>query len=49
LNLSRSVDEKFYLDYQSQCWGMRVIAESSSGVDSIMVIFRLLGLGDMGR
>jgi LPS-assembly protein len=49
LNLSKSVDERFYVDYQSQCWGVRVIAESFSGVDSIMVVFRLLGLGDLGR
>jgi len=47
VNRSESVDERFYLDYQSQCWGVRVMTESFSGVDSIMVMFRLLGLGDV--
>jgi len=41
-----SVSERFYLDYESQCWGVRVSAESASGVNSFMVVFRLLGLGE---
>lgn len=43
-----SVSERFYLDYESQCWGVRVSLESASGVNSFMVFFRLLGLGGMG-
>ena len=43
----QSVDERFYLDYQSQCWGVRVITENFSGINSIMVVFRLFGLGDV--
>jgi LPS-assembly protein len=42
-----SVDERFYLDYQSQCWGVRVMTDSSPGINSIMVVFRLVGLGDV--
>jgi LPS-assembly protein len=47
LSSKQSVDEKFYLDYQSQCWGVRVITDSSPGINSFMVIFRLVGLGDV--
>jgi len=45
-NLAQSL----YLDYQSQCWGIRVISDNLDGIGSIMVQFRLLGLGGiMGR
>lgn len=43
----RSVGERFYLDYESQCWGVRISGERSDGAASIMVVFRLLGLGDL--
>jgi LPS-assembly protein len=36
----------FYVDYQSQCWGVRVITDNLDGIGSIMVQFRLLGLGE---
>lgn len=49
-NLSNdtSVQESVYLDYQSQCWGVRVLTESQSGDRSFMILFRLLGLGELG-
>ena len=43
----QSVDERFYVDYQSQCWGVRVMTDRSPGFNSIMVVFRLLGLGEV--
>jgi LPS-assembly protein len=43
-----SVEERVYLDYASQCWGVRVTAERVDEGDSIMVLLRLLGLGDFG-
>ena len=42
-NLGRS----YWLDYQAQCWGMRLITENLDGVDSIMVTFQLLGIGGL--
>ncbi len=50
--LSRSISAdtnlatSFYVDYQSQCWGVRVITDNLDGIGSIMVQFRLLGLGE---
>jgi LPS-assembly protein len=48
ISRKQSVGERFYLDYESQCWGVRITAERYEGIDSIMVVFRLLGLGDFG-
>ena len=49
LSLKQNNTTRFYLDYQSQCWGLRFSAESLDDVDTFMVTFRLLGLGDVGN
>jgi LPS-assembly protein len=49
LNKDHNVGHRQYLEYRSQCWGVRVSAESLEGIDSLMVSFTLLGLGDLGR
>lgn len=49
LNTEASLAKGIYLDYQSQCWGLRVISDSVGGIGSVMVQFRLLGLGAIGR
>lgn len=43
-----SVEGNLYVDYESQCWGVRVGAERADGATNIMVLFRLLGLGVLG-
>ncbi len=48
LSSNTSVQQTVYLDYQSQCWGVRVVAESLEGTNSFVVLFRLLGLGNLG-
>jgi LPS-assembly protein len=49
LSIQQENTTRFYLDYQSQCWGLRFSAESLDDVDTFMVTFRLLGLGDVGN
>jgi LPS-assembly protein len=49
LNLDRSVGARYYVQYLSQCWGVRVSMDSFAGIDSFMVSFTLLGLGELGR
>jgi LPS-assembly protein len=49
LSAQTAVQEAIYLDYQSQCWGVRVIAENLEGSNSFMVLFRLLGFGSLGQ
>jgi len=44
---SANVQQRYYLDYQSQCWGVRIISESLGGLDSFMILFRLVGLGGL--
>jgi LPS-assembly protein len=39
------VQEQYYLDYQSQCWGVRLVRNSSAGLESFMVLFTVAGLG----
>ena len=47
LQLSHNIESSYWLDYRSQCWGVRLITEKLDGMDSIMVTFRLLGLGEI--
>jgi LPS-assembly protein len=49
LNRENSLSQSLYLDYQSQCWGVRVSSDNLDGIGSIMVQFRLLGLGAIGK
>ena len=48
LNTENSLSKSLYIDYQSQCWGVRVISSNLDGIGSIMVHFRLLGFGQIG-
>lgn len=49
LSHGNSVAGRYWLDYQSQCWGVRLIAEKMDEVSTYWVTFRLFGLGDFGR
>jgi len=49
INAGDNLQKSFYLDYQSQCWGVRVMTDNLDGIGSIMVQFRLLGLGELRR
>jgi LPS-assembly protein len=48
ISAGSSLAKSLYVDYQSQCWGVRVISDNLSGIGSIMVQFRLLGIGQLG-
>jgi LPS-assembly protein len=48
LRADTNVGQSYWLDYQSQCWGVRVISESMVGLQSFMILFRLEGLGGLG-
>jgi LPS-assembly protein len=43
-----NVGQAYWVDYQSQCWGVRVISQNLVGLESFMILFRLEGLGDFG-
>jgi len=44
LNTSHNLDSAYWIDYRSQCWGLRLSAGRLDGINSISVTFRLLGL-----
>jgi hypothetical protein len=48
LREGQGVQERYYVDYQSQCWGVRIVSESITGVSNFMILFRLVGLGSLG-
>ncbi|MBN1103667.1 MAG: LPS-assembly protein LptD [Deltaproteobacteria bacterium] len=49
LNLKYRVGSTYWAEYRSQCWGVRVAVEDSDGIESVMVGFSLMGLGDLGK
>jgi LPS-assembly protein len=44
MELDHTIESRHWVDYQSQCWGVRLSTESAEGIDSVMVEIRLLGL-----
>ena len=48
LEMNHTLDSAYWIEYQSQCWGVRLSAGSLDGVDSFMLTFHLLGLGELG-
>ncbi len=48
LEQDHTLDSAYWVDYRSQCWGLRLSAGSLDGVDSVSLTFHLLGLGNVG-
>ncbi len=48
LEFDHTMESSYWLDYRAQCWGLRLSAGSLDGIDSVMLQFQLLGLGDTG-
>jgi hypothetical protein len=47
LDFSQNVSTAYWLDYRRQCWGIKLVAEREDEETSVMVVFQLLGLGDI--
>lgn len=47
LEAGQNISNRYWLEYLSQCWGIRFAAEKEDEETSIEVVFRLLGLGDI--
>jgi hypothetical protein len=45
MDLGHNIENSFWLEYLSQCWGARLTVERFDEESSIMLTFRLLGLG----
>ncbi len=48
LILEYDIENSYWIDYQSQCWGVRLLYEDLEEDKGIMVFFRLLGIGQAG-
>ncbi|MFC1821204.1 LPS-assembly protein LptD [Thermodesulfobacteriota bacterium] len=48
LELKHNVEQGYWLDYRSQCWGVRVQTGKLDEISSIMITFNLVGLGNIG-
>ncbi|MFH1349359.1 MAG: LPS assembly protein LptD [Pseudomonadota bacterium] len=47
LTLKENLESIYWVQYDSQCWRVRLIAGSLDGIDSVMVTFGLKGIGDL--
>jgi LPS-assembly protein len=47
MDLGQNISNSYWVVYQSQCWGVKLVAEKEDEETSLMVVFRLLGLGDI--
>ena len=47
LGMAHTISNSYWLDYQNQCWGVRFGAERQDEDTNVIVLFRLLGLGDI--
>ncbi|MFH1123539.1 MAG: hypothetical protein V1758_07740 [Pseudomonadota bacterium] len=47
LDLKHTLESSYWIEYQSQCWGVRLTAGTLDNIDSIMVSFNLFGLGEI--
>ncbi|MFC1869386.1 LPS-assembly protein LptD [Thermodesulfobacteriota bacterium] len=47
-DLGHDIEKSYWIEYLSQCWGIRLISEKIDEESSIMVRFHLIGLGDIG-
>ncbi len=48
LDIGENISNRYWLQYQRQCWGIRFAAEKADEETSVMLEFQLLGLGDIG-
>jgi len=49
IDAGKNISSAGWVGYQSQCWGVKLGAGKESGDTNIMVVIRLVGLGDTGR
>ncbi|MFB0520687.1 MAG: LPS-assembly protein LptD [Desulfatiglandales bacterium] len=48
LIIKHDIENSYWIDYQSQCWGLRLLYEDIDEDKRTMVFFRLLGVGQAG-
>ena len=46
LDSDHTLESSYWLDYESQCWGVRFHTGRIDEIENITVTFRLIGLGE---
>ena len=49
LMIDHDIESSYWIDYQSQCWGLRLMYEDLDEDKRTMLAFRLLGIGEVGE
>ena len=49
LKIGRNISTSGWAGYQSQCWGVKLGVEKENWNTSVMVVFKLVGLGETGN
>ena len=48
LEAEYDIENSYWIDYQSQCWGIRLLYEDLEEDKRTLLMFRLLGIGEVG-
>ncbi|MFC1863269.1 LPS-assembly protein LptD [Thermodesulfobacteriota bacterium] len=48
MDLGKTIQSSYWINYSSQCWGVRLTTKTQDGASSIRVNFTFLGLGGFG-
>lgn len=48
MNLDKSISNRYWVQYQRQCWGVKLIGGRENEESIVMVEFQLFGLGNIG-
>jgi hypothetical protein len=48
LEVDYDIENSYWIDYQSQCWGVRLLYEDLEEDKRTLLMFRLLGIGEVG-
>ena len=48
LEADYNIENSYWMDYQSQCWGVRLLYENLEEDKRTLLMFRLLGIGEVG-
>jgi LPS-assembly protein len=47
LDIKKGISNRYWLQYQRQCWGLKLIARDEDDDTSVVMMLQLLGLGDV--
>lgn len=49
MDLEKTIESSYWIEYSSQCWGVKLTTKTQDGSSSIRMNLQFLGLGDFGN